>query len=124
MVFFNFLNFSAFLLEFSITRCVGTERTDNFYFFSFSALSNLFWLERKPKWYILIFSILLQFFWNFQFRAGLERNETIIFIFSFSHLFQTYFGLKRIHNRIFYFIFLFFCYFFGIFYYASGWNET
>ena len=123
MVFFNFLNFFAILLDFSITRCVGTERTDNFYFFSFSALSNLFWLERKPKWYILIFSILLLFFWNFQFRVGLERNETIIFIFSFSHLFQTYFGLKRIHNCIFYF-FEFFCYFFGIFYYASGWYET
>ena len=107
MVFFNFLNFSAFLLEFSITRCVGTERTDNFYFFSFSALSNLFWHERKPKWYILIFSILLLFFWNFQFRAGLERNETIIFIFSFSHLFQTYFGFKRIHNCILYFFAIF-----------------
>ena len=94
MVFFNFLNFFAFLLEFSITRCVGTERTDNFYFLSFSALSNLFWHERKPKWYILIFSILLLFFWNFQFRVGLERNETIIFSFSHSRPFPTYFGLE------------------------------
>ena len=122
MVYFNFFNFIAFFLEFSISRWVGTE-----------------------------------------------RNESIIFIFSFSHLFQTYFGLKRIHNRIFYFfvIFLefsitrpvgtkrndnfyilsfssflqlflarneaimvffkslnFFAIFFLIFYSASGWNET
>ena len=47
MVFFNFLNFFTILLEFSITRRVGTEGTDSFYFFSFSAFSNLFWLEMK-----------------------------------------------------------------------------
>ena len=44
-VFFNFLNFFAIFLEFSITRRVGTERNGNFYFLSFSAFSNLFWLE-------------------------------------------------------------------------------
>ena len=48
MVFFNFLNFFAIFMEFSISRRVGTERSDNYYFPSFSALSNLFWLERKP----------------------------------------------------------------------------
>ena len=48
MVFFNFLNFFAIFLEFSITRRVGTKRNDNFYFFSFSAFSNLFWLGMKP----------------------------------------------------------------------------
>ena len=42
------LNFFAIFLEFSITSRVGTERTDNFYFFSFSTFSNLFWLEMKP----------------------------------------------------------------------------
>ena len=70
MVFFNFLNFFAILLEFSITRRVGTERTDNFYSFSFSAFTNLFWLEMKPYWDILIFYILLLFFWNFELRVG------------------------------------------------------
>ena len=45
MVFFYF--FSLFL-EFSITCRVITELKDNFYFFSFSAFSNLFWLEMKP----------------------------------------------------------------------------
>ena len=48
MVFFNFLNFFAIVLEFSITHQVGTERNDNFYFLSFSAFSNLFWVEKKP----------------------------------------------------------------------------
>ena len=32
MVFFNYLNFFTIFLEFSITRRVGMERTDNFYF--------------------------------------------------------------------------------------------
>ena len=70
VVFFNFLNFFAIFLEFSITRCVGAERTDNFYFLFFSAFSNLFWLEMKPYWDILIFYILLLFFWNFELRVG------------------------------------------------------
>ena len=45
---FNLLNFFAIFLEFSITHRVGTERNNNFYFFSFPAFSNLFWLEMKP----------------------------------------------------------------------------
>jgi len=48
MEFFNFLKFFAFFLEFSITRRVGTKRNGNFYFLSFSAFSNLFWLEKTP----------------------------------------------------------------------------
>ena len=42
--FFNFLNFFAIFYEFSITRRVETKRNDNFYFPSFSAFFNLFWL--------------------------------------------------------------------------------
>ena len=49
MVYFNFLNFFASLLEFSITRRVGMERTDNFYFFSFSAFSNLFYAWNEGR---------------------------------------------------------------------------
>ena len=45
MVFFNFLNYFAIFLEFSITRWVGTKRNDNFYFLYFLDFSNLFWLE-------------------------------------------------------------------------------
>ena len=37
MVFFNFLNFFAIFLKFSITRHVWTERNYNFYFLSFSS---------------------------------------------------------------------------------------
>ena len=48
MVFFNFLIFLQFFLEFSITRQVGTERNDNFYFLSFLAFSTLFLLEMMP----------------------------------------------------------------------------
>ena len=48
MVFLNFLNFFAIFLEFSITDWVGTGRNDNFYFLSFSAFPDLFWLEKKP----------------------------------------------------------------------------
>ena len=63
------------------------------------------------------------FFWNFLLPFGKERNRTIIFIFSLSQPFPTYFGLERSRNSIFQF-FEFFCYFYGIFYYESGRNET
>ena len=44
-----FFYFSSFLfLEFFITRRVWTEQKGNFYFFSFSAFSNLFWHEIMP----------------------------------------------------------------------------
>ena len=48
MIFFNFLNFFAIFLEFSIARRVGTKRKDNFYILYFSYISNLFWLVMKP----------------------------------------------------------------------------
>ena len=47
MVFFSFLNFFEFFLEFSISPQVGTERNYNFYFLSFSSSFNRFWLEMK-----------------------------------------------------------------------------
>ena len=68
--FFNFLNFFAIFLEFSITRRVGTKQNDNFYFLSFSTFSNLFWLEIKKKWYFLIFWIIWEFFLNFILDVG------------------------------------------------------
>ena len=48
MLFFNFSNFFAIVLEFSITHRVGTKCNDDFYFFSFSTFSTLFWLQKKP----------------------------------------------------------------------------
>ena len=65
----------------------------------------------------------LLFCWNFEFRVGEERNVVVIFIFSLSYSFRTYFCLKWSQNGIFK-IFEFFCYFFGIFYFALGRNET
>ena len=47
MVYFNSFNFISIFLEFSISRWVGTERNDNFYFLLFSSFSNLFGLEKN-----------------------------------------------------------------------------
>ena len=120
---FNFLNFFTVVLEFSITGHAGTKRNDNFYFLSFFAFFNLFWLETMPWWCFLIFWNCSLFFCPFLLCVGQERNEMITFIFSLSQSFLTYFGMKWSCNGIFQF-FEFFYYFFVIFYYASGRNET
>ena len=75
MVFFNFLNIFTILLEFSITRRVGTERTDNFYFFSFSAFSNLFyaWNEGTME-YVYFFEFFCYILVIFNYASS--RNET------------------------------------------------
>ena len=122
MVFLNFFTFFAIFLEFYITLRVGTKRNNNFCFLSFSAFYNLFWLEMKPQPYFLIFLIFWIFYWNFLLCVGRERNGRITFIFWLSYPFPTYFGLKWILNDILSFL-QFFCYFFLIFYYASGRNE-
>ena len=96
-----YFDFFAPFMEFSITGRIWTKRNDNFYFISFSAFSNLFWLEMKSQWYLLIFWFFFLIFWNFLLLVELERNGETIFIFSFSRPFQTYFGLKRSHNRVF-----------------------
>ena len=109
MVFLNFFTFFAIFLEFYITRWVGTKRRNNFIFLSFSAFSNLFWLEMKPQPYFLIFLILWLFYWNFLLRVGLERNGTIIFIFYLSLPFPTYCGWNEaIMVFLIYWIFLLF----------------
>ena len=107
---FNFLNFFTVFLEFSITGHVGTKRNDNFYFLSFSAFFNLFWLGKMPWWCFLIFWNCLLFFCTFLLWVGQERNGMIIFIFSLSQSSLTYFALKWSCNGIFQF-FEFFCYF-------------
>ena len=40
-------NFFGIFLEFSITHRAGMKRNNNFYFLSFSASSNLFWLQMR-----------------------------------------------------------------------------
>ena len=108
MVVFNFLNFFAIFLEFCLARRERTKWSDNFYFLSFSAFSNLFWLGMKPSWYFSIFWIFLLFFWNFHLPIGKEWNGAIIFIFSLSQPFPTYLGWKWCHNGIFIIFFNFF----------------
>ena len=65
------------------------------------------------------------FFWNFLLRVGLEQNGTEWkFLFSiFLILFQPILAWNE-PIMAFLLIFQFFCYFFGIFYFASGRNET
>ena len=101
MVYFNFPNFMAIFLEFSISRLVGTERNDNFYFLSFPAISNLFWLERSTMVFFNFFNFFTIFFLNFLSRVVEERNGPKIFIFSLSRHFPTHFGLKWSRNGIF-----------------------
>ena len=73
-IFYFFLNFFAIFFEFSITRRVGTEQNDNFYFLFFSAFSNLFWHElrseerrvetdRNVNFYFHPFSVFSNLFW-------------------------------------------------------------
>ena len=128
MVFFNFFNFFAISLEFSISRRVGTERNDNFYFLSFSRpfptcfgligchyfkmvfLFSLFHGILQPilaeNEAIVVFFNFLNFFaifleFSISRRVGTEQNVTTIFIFSLSLRFPTYFVLKRSHNGLF-----------------------
>ena len=118
----QFFDLFSICLEFYITRWVGTKRNANLYFLSFSAFSNQFLLEKKPKLYFLNFWIYLQFLMNFLLRVGLERNGMIVFIFPVSQSIPTYYGLKWSHNGILKFSEFFFL-FFWIFYYESGRNE-
>ena len=79
MVSFNFLNFFAIFLEFSITRRVEMERKDNFHFLSLSQpFCNVFWLEMNPQWYFLIFLIFLEF--SITHRVGTKRNDNFYFL--------------------------------------------
>ena len=124
MVFFNFLNFLAICLEFSITHRVGTERNGTIIFISLFLIffqPILAWNELIMVFLIfLIFWIFCYFFWNFLLHIRQERNGTIIFIFSLSQPIPTYFGLKWGSNGIFLIFWIFLLFFFGIFYYTSG----
>ena len=125
MVFTNFSNFFAIFLSYSITGRLGTHRNDFFfYFLSFVGFHNLFLLVKKIRQCCLIFFLIfLPFFQNFKLRVGKKHNGTIFCLFSLSQPFPTNFGQKRSYDGIFY-IFQFFCYFFGTFYYGSGRNTA
>ena len=96
------MNFLAVFLEFSITCRLGTKRNDNFYFLSLSAFFLPILVRNEAIIvFFLFFLFFLLFFWNFLFRAGWERNGTIIIIFSLSQPFPTDYGLKWSQNGIF-----------------------
>ena len=77
-VFYNFLIFFCYFFGISIALQVRTKQNDNFYFLSFSTLSNLFWLEMTPYWFydnfLIFFAISLEF--SITCRVGTERNGT------------------------------------------------
>ena len=102
-VFYNFLIFFCYFFGISIALRVRTKQNNNLYFLSFSALSNLFWQEMTPYWFydnfFTFFAISLEF--SITCRVGTEWNGTITLIFSLSHTFPTYVGLKQSHNGIF-----------------------
>ena len=106
IVVFSFFNFFCYFLEFSITSWVGTHRNDFFlflffFFLSFSAFPNLFWLGKMQQWCFLIFLNFLLFVFEFSItgQVGTPRND--FFFFSLSRPSPTYFGLERSNNRVF-----------------------
>ena len=83
MVSFNFLNFLASFMEFSITRRVGKERNDNFYFLSFSYFSGLFCWKWSHNGIFQFFQFLCYFFGIFCYasgRNGTKRNDNFHFL--------------------------------------------
>ena len=88
MVYFSFPNFVAIFLEFSISRLVGTERNDNFYFLSFSAFSNLFWLERSTMVFFNFFNFFTIFFLIFYYASWRNGTDRKFLFFLFLGIFQ------------------------------------
>ena len=107
MVFLNFLNFFAILLEFSITRRVGTERTDNFYFFSFSSFSNLFLAWNEAIMVFLKFLNFLLFFGIFYFASGRNEMERYFLYSLFLGIFQPILALNEAIVVFFHFFAIF-----------------
>ena len=79
MVSFNFLNFFAIFLEFSITRRVGMERMDNFYFLSFTAfLQRILARNEVTMVFFNFFVIFLKF--SIMGRVGIDRYDNFYFL--------------------------------------------
>ena len=111
---FYFLKFFAFILEFSNSGRVRTDRNEIFFVPYFSTCPDPFCLEMKPGWCFLVFRIFLHLFLNFLTRVGFERMGRKFFLFSIFRPVLTRFVLKWSLDDIFYFL-KFFCIYFGIF---------
>ena len=89
MVFLLFFQFLTIFMEFSIMFQIGTKWNDNFYFLTFPAISNLFWLIMRPHWYFLIFWIFFVIFLEFSITHRVETKQNDNFLFSlYLFLFQ------------------------------------
>ena len=120
MVFFNFF---VIVLKFSIiTHRVGTKRNDNFYFLSFPAFSNLFWLKMKPQWYFLIFFNFFAIFLEFSITPRVRKEWKDNFYFLSFSVFSNLFWLEIKAIMVFFNFLNYFAIFFGIFCYASDRN--
>ena len=91
MVSFNFLNFFAIFLEFSITLRVGMERKDNLYFLSFTAFLQRILAVNEAT---TVFFNFLNFFviflaFSITHRVGAKQNDNFYFLSfqAFSSLF-------------------------------------
>ena len=91
---FKFFEFFTIFLEFSITRCVGTKRNDNFCFPSFSAFFNVFWLEMKPQWYFFNFLKFFPIFLEFSITRQVETEQNDSFYFLTFSVFPPSFWLE------------------------------
>ena len=120
---FNLLNFFVIFFEFSLMRRVGMKQQDNFYFLSLSLFQPvLAWNAAEIVFFFNFlknFAIFLEF--SITHRDGTEPNDNFYFLYfsAFSNLFWL-----EMKPQWYCLIFWFFCYFYGIFYYASDRNET
>ena len=90
VVIYNFLSFFAIFWEFSIVCWVGKHRNDFFFFFrSFSASPNQFWLEMK------IFEFFCYFFGIFNSGSGWNPLERFFLFSLFLGLSQPNFALNE-----------------------------
>ena len=102
--FFEFF-FSIFFGIFYYVSCRnGTERKNNFYFLSFWAGLNLFFLQMKPKWYssnfLNFFAICLEF--SIRHWVGTKGNDNLYFL-SFS-AFSNQFMIEKKPYQFFFLI--------------------
>ena len=115
--------FLLFVWNFLLRIGLEGNETIVFIFVSFSAISNQFLLEKKPQQFFSNFLNFFAIFYEFSItrRVGTKRNDN--FYFPCFSVYSNLLCLVMSHNDIFKFSEFFF-YFFGIFFYASGNNET
>ena len=92
-----------FFFDFLLRVVLVRNETIIFIFIFFSLFQPISAWNEATMVFFLFFECFWNFYWNFL--LGVWKERMVIFIFSLSHHFPTYFGLKWIRNGIF-FIFL------------------